>query len=91
MKAVFHRRVSDTAAMPRYMKMIVSDTEAPIFMTNLMVVCDLWDKFGSAYFRRLIPQKVQLKQNKTMHVLACDISESHPPMNYEIMAEFLTD
>jgi hypothetical protein len=38
MKAVFHWRVSETDAIPRYMKMMVSETEEPIFITYLIVV-----------------------------------------------------
>ena len=65
-KAVSHWWLSMTVEMPRYMKIIVSQTDASIFMKYLTVVCDFCDMFFSTYRFIDIPQNVQLPTGKTI-------------------------
>jgi len=49
--------------MPRYMKMIVSATEADNLTMLLMVVCDFTEMCASLNFRSVIAHKMQLQAN----------------------------
>jgi len=60
MNGVFQTRSFDTAAIPRYMKMIASAADAIIFIAYLIVVWDFSEIFASTYFRIVMPQKVHL-------------------------------
>jgi len=50
--------------MPRYMKMIVSVTEADNFTMHLIVVWDLTDMFGSLNLRSVIALRAQLQTSQ---------------------------
>jgi len=58
--AVFQWRALDTAAIPRYIKMIVSVTEAANLTIHLIVVCDLTEMCASLNLRSVIALTMQL-------------------------------
>ena len=60
-KTVSHRWLLTTVSRPRYTKIIVSQTDANIFMKYLIVVCDFCEMFTSTYFFIEMPQNVHLQ------------------------------
>ena len=59
---VSHWCLLTTVSSPRYTKMIVSHTDAIIFMKYLSVVCDFCEMFASTYFFIVNPHTVHLQR-----------------------------